>query len=163
MFDILDFVLDNKLLSIGIFLWVGLSIAVVVTDYRNKTLGFRIIPKILFLPIGFSFLITVSLFIMPLLYGKNRMGYPAFIIMWIVYLIMSIIFFWNKQIRGNLHLLNKVGNTFMGYDGFNTTSSELGDRIDDNEASLVSCLHCRILAVYDRRKWHCSKKAWRLF
>jgi hypothetical protein len=100
---------------------------------------------------------------MPLFYGKNKWGYPAFIAMWLMYLLLSVLFFWNKQITSNLNLLNRCGNTFMGYDGFKTTSSELGRRIDNGTASWVSCLHCRILAIYDRRMYHCSEKATKLF
>jgi len=123
----------------------------------------RTVYKILFFPIGFMYMFVVSLHIMPLLYARNRMGYPAFIIMWLVYLAMAIMFFWNKQIMSNLNMINRVANTFMGYDGFKTVSSELGRRIDNNEASWIACLHCRILAIYDKRMYHCSTKATRLF
>jgi len=162
MNELLNLIKENYFWSFAIFLWIGIAIAVIVTDYRDKTLGWRTIAKVLFIPFMLAYEFTFALFVMPFLYGKKIGGAIGFILAWLLYFVL-IFFSWIPSIGDNMHKINRLANYFMGYMNGQTVSSTLGDRIDDGKASWVSCLHCRILAVYDRRGYHCSERAKRLF
>lgn len=124
----------------------------------------RLILQIVLLPLFLVYMFTFSLFIMPLLYGKWKLGIIGYVPVWLLYALLAIPFaWWDNPIQNAVNNLNRLANAFMGHDGWRTVSTTLGKRIDEGKASWVTCLHCRILAVYDRRKWHCSEKATRLF
>jgi len=161
---ILELVLDNIWLSIFMFLWFGLSIAVLATDAKLDNLGFKTIAKMLFIPLMLMYEFTISLFVMPLLYGRYKLGIFGYVPTWLFYALLAVLFsWWHETIGEHINKLNRLANYFMGFTDGSTVSTELGKRIDRGEASSVTCLHCRILAIYDRRGYHCSEKATKLF
>lgn len=103
---------------------------------------------------------TVSLFIMPLVYGQTYIGILAWVPLWVVNIPVSVILhFINEDWRDSFHgILNKAANWCMTLN-WRTVSHELGERIDNGVASKIECLHCKILGTFDPLQWHCSPKA----
>ena len=118
------------------------------------------IKKILWFIPTTIYMSTISLFIMPIIYGKRKWGVVGFIPLWILNIILSItlLIVYRPWVSPVHDFLNKLSNKCMGY-GWRTVSNELGIRIDNNIHTKIECIHCSLLGIYDPAGWHCSPKA----
>ena len=114
------------------------------------------VMKIVLLPTAIAYEFTFALFIMPLCYGKRKLGIFGFVPLWLLYwclLPVTII----PKVGKYIGYLNNAANWCMGYPSSSTVSSTLGGRIDRGEASWVEIIHCKVLGMYDPSGSHCSK------
>ena len=118
------------------------------------------IAKILMIPFILLYMMTISLFVMPLIIAKRHLGYPLYVLAWSIYW-CGIWFALIPYIKNYWGYLNNVACWAITGE-WRTTSSYIGERIDNHEASLVELFHCKILATYDPSGNHCSRycKAW---
>jgi hypothetical protein len=116
------------------------------------------IAKIILAPAVIAYMFTISLFVMPLVYGKRKWGIVGYIPCWLLHWCLILLTF-VPFIGGFCQWLNKASNWCMGYSINSTVSSQLGKRIESGEASIIELFHCRLLATYDSRKYHCTKCA----
>ena len=122
----------------------------------------KIILKIFLLPTFIAYQFTLSLWVMPLIYGIRKWGIIGWVPLWILHWSLLLLT-WVKPIGWLCSKSNKWSNGCMGYDWNKTVSSTIGKRVDAGEASWVEIYHLRILATYDSRKYHGSKNAKALF
>jgi hypothetical protein len=113
------------------------------------------ILKVLLIPFTLLYMISISLFVMPLIIAKRYWGYPIYVFVWGVYFI-GIWFTFVPYIKDYWGILNNIA--CWGISGeWRTTSSYIGHIIDSNEASWIELFHCKLLANWDKSGSHCSK------
>lgn len=115
-----------------------------------KTIKILLIPFVII----YSFCITLPL--LPLIYGKNKFGTLLFIPIWLLHFILLPLMF-IKHVELFTEKLNRLSNKVMGYDNGRTVSCTVGERIDAGKGTFIEVFHCRILATYDGRGYHCSE------
>ena len=115
----------------------------------------RIILIIALLPSIIAYEMLIVLFIMPLIYGKRKIGIIGFIPCWLIYwcsLPLGII----PALGRKLGYLNNCANWCMGYSIKDTVSKSTGRRVDYEVASKVEIVHLKIFGMFDSRGWHGS-------
>jgi len=118
----------------------------------------KIVLKILLVPAVIAYMFTVSLFIMPVVYGRRKLGVIGYIPCWLLHWCLILLTF-IPFVGDFCQWLNKASNWCMGYSISTTVSSQIGRRISSGVASKIEIIHCRLLAMYDGRGYHCTKCA----
>ncbi len=118
--------------------------------------------KILLIPFVIIYSMFVTLPLLPLMYGKNKFGTLLFIPIWLLHFILLPLMF-IKPVELFTEKLNRLSNKCMGFDNGKTVSCTVGEKIEAGNGTFIEIFHCRILATYDGRGYHCSKLCTKLF
>jgi len=121
------------------------------------------LKKLLFLPFALLYLFTISLFIMPILYGEQKWGVIGFIACWLLYLPVGILAIFSETMEKFSEKLNRASNYCMGYGNGKTVSRTIGERVEKGISNWVEITHLRILGTYDSRGYHGSPLCTKLF